>query len=130
MTSPAPKRVALVGHCRPDVYALKSALESAAPGMRIDNADDDQSLADVLPGADLLLINRILDGHFADRHGLALIRDLAPETNATLMLVSNHDDAQAEAESHGAVPGFGKAALYDAETKRRIRAALQLDEDS
>ena len=63
---------------------------------------------------DLVLINRILDRtHTA---GIDLIKELksSPATEAVpVMLVSNFDDAQSEAVSAGAVPGFGKATLSE-----------------
>jgi two-component system chemotaxis response regulator CheY len=40
------------------------------------------------------------------------------------MLVSNYADAQREAMSLGALPGFGKAGLNDASTNTRLQEIL------
>jgi hypothetical protein len=43
------------------------------------------------------------------------------------MLVSNHADAQAEAEAAGAKPGFGKAELGSSKSLEALRAILAPD---
>jgi len=116
-------RIVLVGHCGPDSYALKSAVGMAAAGSDVIFANDDAALAREAPGAALLLVNRVLDGDFADEGGIKLIGKLAG-LGAKVMLVSNYPDAQAEAERAGALPGFGKTTMYAAETKERIARAL------
>jgi CheY-like chemotaxis protein len=61
---------------------------------------------------DLVLVNRVFDGDGTP--GLDLIRAIKadPELAAVpVMLVSNHQDAHVEAQSLGALPGFGKADL-------------------
>ncbi len=40
------------------------------------------------------------------------------------MLVSNYEDAQQDAVARGALPGFGKAALRQPETRNRLAAIL------
>jgi hypothetical protein len=40
------------------------------------------------------------------------------------MLVSNYADAQQQAETAGALPGFGKSSLRTPETRERLRAVL------
>lgn len=117
------KKVVLVGHCGPDSYALRSAVGAAAPGVEVVFANDDQELAKVEGSASLLLVNRVLDGDFADTSGMSLIGRLAAR-GARVMLVSNFPEAQAEAEKAGALPGFGKKTMYAAETKVRIERAL------
>jgi len=116
-------RIVMVGHCGPDSYALKSAVGSAVPGAEVVFANDEKKLAESVKGAALLLVNRVLDGDFADDGGIELIGKLAA-TGANVMLVSNYPDAQEEAEKAGALPGFGKTTMYAAETKERIRAAV------
>lgn len=115
------KTVALVGHCGPDMFALRSAIRSALPGAEVVSVEDEKSLA--ATGADLLLVNRVLDGRFEDESGLKLIERLAGGGSA-VMLVSNFPDAQAAAEQVGAVPGFGKSELYSDQMKQRLRSAL------
>jgi CheY-like chemotaxis protein len=61
---------------------------------------------------DLVLVNRVFDGDGTS--GLDLIRAIKadPELAAIpVMLVSNYQDAQADARALGALPGFGKADL-------------------
>lgn len=119
-------RVLLVGHCTPDAFALRTALDRFADGARFESANDDDALAAVQP-SDVLLINRRLDGAFAARDGIELIRSLATGAGAPVMvLVSNFADAQAGAEAAGAAPGFGKAAMYAAESGRRLAYAVSL----
>ena len=117
------KKIVLVGHCGPDSYALRSAVSSAAPGVEVAFANDDSELAKVEAAASLLLVNRVLDGDFADESGMALISRLAAK-GAKVMLVSNFPEAHVEAEKAGALPGFGKKTMYAAETKVRLERAL------
>ena len=61
---------------------------------------------------DLVLVNRIFDGDGTP--GVDLIRAIKSEPDLAglpVMLVSNYEDAQAEAQSVGALPGFGKTDL-------------------
>jgi CheY-like chemotaxis protein len=59
-----------------------------------------------------VLVNRVLDADGSS--GLELIRALKAEEqlrDVPVLLVSNYEDAQAQAVQAGAVPGFGKAEL-------------------
>ena len=61
---------------------------------------------------DLVLVNRVFDGDGTP--GLDLIRAIKADPELAglpVMLVSNYHDAQTEAQSLGALPGFGKADL-------------------
>lgn len=116
--------VLLVGHCGPDAYMLRSAVRSALPNAEIVMVDDEATLAAKLDSANLLLVNRVLDGRFESDDGIGLIASLSPDRPARFMLVSNFADAQARAEAAGAVPGFGKSQIRSEETTRRLRAAL------
>ena len=118
--------VVLVGHCGPDSWALKSAVGSAIPGAKIESANRQRELEEVVARADLLLVNRQLDGAFDVDTGAELIRAVRASQGPKAMLISNYPEAQAEAEAAGALPGFGKTEMYAAETKRRLRAALGL----
>jgi len=42
-----------------------------------------------------------------------------------VMLVSNHPEAQTEATSLGALPGFGKSELGEAKTTQALMSALE-----
>jgi two-component system chemotaxis response regulator CheY len=122
------KRIVLVGHCGPDGFALKSALQSFAPGAVVESVGDEEAASRAALASDLLVVNRLLDGEFDVPSGVELIRQLALRgVAARLMLVSNFRDAQEEAEAAGAVPGFGKRDLYAEATRRKVRDSLGLD---
>lgn len=122
------KRIVLVGHCGPDSFALRSAMQSFVPGAVVESADDDDAAYKASLASDLLVINRLLDGDFSAASGVELIRELGLRGVASrLMLVSNHRDAQESAENAGAVPGFGKRDLYAESTRKRVRDALGLE---
>ena len=117
--------VILVGHCGPDAWALKSAVQSALPDAEVRQVDDESALGQLIEGASLLLINRVLDGSFTSSGGIELIRTLVGNGGAPkMMLVSNYEDAQADAEAAGARPGFGKTQLYDPATRDRLVQAV------
>lgn len=80
---------------------------------------------------DLVLVNRIGDRDGAP--GVALIQTLKTDPDLArvpVILVSNYESAQAEAQALGALPGFGKAELGSREAEQRIRAAFSIEEPS
>ena len=105
---------------------LKSMLGKAAPDHAVEVVNTEQDLDAVLARASLLLVNRVLDGRFPSESGIELIERLnARERNTPpMILVSNLDDAQAQAARAGAMPGFGKSELYAPETIERVREAI------
>jgi hypothetical protein len=118
-------RIALVGHCGPDAFMLRSALRSIAPEGDVVMVTSASACAAQVEHADLFLVNRVLDGDFASTSGQDLISQiLADRPEACVMLVSNFADAQAEAESRGALPGFGKNTMRSDEAKARIVSAI------
>jgi hypothetical protein len=123
------KRIVLVGHCGPDSYSLRSAVSRMVPGAAVVFANDERALAGELPTADLLLVNRLLDGEYSAATGVDLIRAVGAAGGSkrpAMMLVSNLPEAQAEAQAAGAAPGFGKRDAYSEEAGQRVRAALGL----
>jgi hypothetical protein len=123
----AAKRIVLVGHCGPDAFAIRNAMQSFAPGAIVESVSDEEAAHKASMASDLLVVNRLLDGDFTSASGVELIRDIALRgVGARLMLVSNYRDAQADAENAGAVPGFGKRDLYAESTRQRVRDALGL----
>ncbi len=115
----------LVGHCGPDMYMLRTAVERAVPGTAIETVNDAASLSVVLSKGAVLLVNRVLDGDFAGEGGIELIREVSRGDSAPIcLLISNFDDAQEDAVAAGAKPGFGKDDLYEEETARKLREAL------
>ncbi len=126
-------KVFLVGHCIPDSYALKSALRSISSSIKMERINNEQTLIDQLSEADLLLVNRVLEGRFSSENGVDLIASLASNNAVNppkMMLVSNYEDAQQHAVQAGAVPGIGKSSLYDDQTAQRIQSAFGIAEHS
>ncbi|MEM9347483.1 MAG: hypothetical protein AAGB26_12775 [Planctomycetota bacterium] len=120
------QRIALVGHCGFDSGSLSRFAEDVAPGAEVVRVNDQQSLDRVADSMTLLLVNRVLDGRFdAGRSGIDLIEAIAGHDNAgPTMLISNYEDAQAQAESAGALPGFGKSEIGDLATRQRVSEAI------
>lgn len=95
------------------------------PGADVRFVNDSPAAMRAAADGELLLVNRVLDGDFATSSGLELIRAVtASGVAGRTMLVSNFADAQQEAESAGALPGFGKGQLYSAAMRERIAAAV------
>jgi hypothetical protein len=119
------KVVLLVGHCAPDAWALASAVKSVLTNVDVRLIEDDESLRDSIADADLLLVNRVLEGGFDREAGIELIRELAAQSaGPSTMLISNYADAQADALAAGARPGFGKRQMYDPAARDRILQAV------
>ena len=124
-TASTKPRVALVGHCGPDSFALRTFIGSALPGSTIEFVNEQTDTETRLADFDALLVNRVLDGSFKTESGIELIRALATLDNApSLMLISNFADAQAEAEAAGATKGFGKSELNTDPARSALRAAV------
>jgi hypothetical protein len=120
----ASRTFVLVGHCWADRLGLKSAVEGAVPGARIEKANDMSALGGRTGSTAVLLVNRVLDGRFETESGVDLIRRLAQgEDPPTTVLVSDYPEAQAEAVAAGARPGFGKSQLHEERTARILRQA-------
>jgi CheY-like chemotaxis protein len=107
------RKIALVGHCGPDSYMLRSAVKYAVKDSEVLMITDDNALSAALSnGVGLLLVNRVLDGNFELHEGVELVRRLKssyPDTPT--MLISNYADSQKAAEEAGARPGFGKGEI-------------------
>ncbi len=122
-------RVLLVGHCGPDAYALRSALNTILPGAAVEFVGSEAELQAALSTSTLLLVNRVLDGEYATDSGIELIRGLSGSVSKPMpktMLVSNFPEAQEEAVQAGALPGFGKMKMNSEDARRKIRAAVGL----
>src|SRR5262245_23298310 len=121
------KRVLSVGQCPADDGSIRRTLERGfgAEVVAVDTADD--AVRQIRAGDfALVLVNRIFD---ADGYsGLDFIRTLRADAALAatpVMLVSNFDDAQAQAVAEGAVPGFGKASLGSSIMLVRMRKYLE-----
>jgi hypothetical protein len=120
-------RVVLIGHCGPDAYALRAAVRSQFPRGHVEMVNDAAGLEAALPVADVLLINRVLDGDFGIASGIDLIRRLAERPageRPALLLVSNFPEAHEEAAQAGAMPGFGKRQMYSPAMRESLHAAV------
>lgn len=115
--------IALVGHCRPDSFAMRSALGRYAPGAVFVDVNDSAGLASQAE-AGALLVNRVLDGRFGTGSGLELIGSLPEAQRRRATLISNLPEAQAEAVALGAVPGFGKSEMYSDKARETIEGLV------
>ena len=114
----------LIGHCGPDSFLLRNAVSRAVPGATIAVADDEEALRPHLQRDRVLLINRVLEDGFIAPNGVELIAQLTRSVaGPTMLLVSNHLDAQEMAVAAGAVQGFGKRDVHLARTAELLRAA-------
>ena len=120
------KRIVLVGHCGPDASYLRMAVARVKRDLIVSMADDERELwREIEQGAELLLLNRVLDYGFEQTEGAALIAHLRTQfPELKTMLVSNYPDAQVEAVAAGALPGFGKRELGSEKVTKLLREAL------
>jgi hypothetical protein len=126
------KRVVLVGHCGADSTYLKLAVKSGLPGGQIMTADSEAELkAALVDGADLVLVNRVVDYGFDSDEGVEIIRAFHKAFPGTrMMLVSNYPEAQAAAVEAGALPGFGKREIGSARVKALLESATATPESA
>lgn len=123
-----PTGVALVGHCGPDSWMLKSMVQRTLPNAEISMINSAEQLWSESATLQVLLINRVLEGEFPSKSGIELIRALTEKSKSSTvlqaLLISNFPDAQAEAEAVGALPGFGKSELNQPAAADKLRAAF------
>jgi two-component system chemotaxis response regulator CheY len=108
-----PKRVLSAGQCFADHSGISRVLRTAF-GAEVVAAETSREALDQLRQDEfaLVLVNRVFDADGSS--GLDLIRAIKGDDQlrgVPVMLVSNYEDAQAQATEAGAAPGFGKAAL-------------------
>ncbi len=120
------KRVLSVGQCGADHGGIARTLRQAF-GAEVVPAEGADPAVKELRQKDyaLVLVNRVFDADGGS--GVDLIRRLKSEAalaSVPVMLVSNYDDAQKEAEAAGALPGFGKASLGRPQMLERLRPYL------
>ena len=117
--------VVLVGHCSPDMFMLKTAVGRALPEASIVSVNDVDALSEYRTPETLFLVNRELDGRFHSQSGIDLISEIAQQADGPVtILISNLEDAQAQAVAAGAKPGFGKSQLYDKSTTDILSGAM------
>ena len=120
------KKVLSLGQCGADHSSIRWMLASQFDADVSAAATSEEALA-LLRQDDfaLILVNRVLD--YDGGSGLDFIDRLKHDEQfrgLPVMLVSNYEDAQQQAVARGALPGFGKSALRQAETLERLAAAL------
>ncbi len=121
------KRVLSVGQCFADHSAIARFLSDhfGATAIAVDSAGQafEQARRETFA---LILVNRVFDADGAS--GLEFIRAIKEDDglrSIPVMLVSNYEDAQAQAVRAGAVLGFGKAALSHPQASARIEPFLR-----
>ena len=104
---------------------LKTAVGRALPEASIVSVNDVDALSEYRTPETLFLVNRELDGRFHSQSGIVLIGEIAQQPDGPVMiLISNLEDAQAQAVAAGAKPGFGKSQLYDKSTTDMLTGAM------
>jgi CheY-like chemotaxis protein len=121
------KRVLSVGQCFADHSRITHVLRGAF-GAEVIGADSLRQGLEQLHQERfaLVLANRVLDADGSS--GLELIRAIKADEHlrdVPVMLVSNYEDAQAQAVQAGATPGFGKAALGQPHMLARVEPYLR-----
>jgi DNA-binding response OmpR family regulator len=120
------KRILSVGQCFADHGSITRTFQQHFQARVVSADSADEALA--LLGRDrfdLVLVNRVLD--LDQTYGMEIIKQMKANeklASTPVMLVSNHDDAQREAVSAGAVPGFGKGSLGQPQMVARVRDVL------
>jgi len=125
------RKAVLVGHCGPDAAMLRSVVTDAMPNVPVESADTAAAVAASAEEGNPLLINRVLDGEFDTDSGVELIGRLARRDQPPkLMLISNYAYARQAAIDAGALPGFGKAAIYQPAVTQHLRQIAAHSDDS
>jgi CheY-like chemotaxis protein len=121
------KRVLSAGQCFADHSSISRVLRNSFGAEVVAAGTPRQALERLRQETfALVLVNRLFDEDGSS--GLELIRAIQAEESLRaipVMLVSNYEDAQAEAIQAGAAPGFGKAALGQAHMLARVEPYLR-----
>ncbi len=120
------KSVLAIGNCSYDHRNLAAAIRAHFDAEVRAAATAEEALRHLAEASfDLVLVNRVLE---VDRScGIDLVRQIKADprhSGIAVMLISNFPDAQAEAVTAGANPGFGKKALDCPETVKRLQRHL------
>jgi len=118
--------ITLVGHCRPDIFALTAAIRGFIPSANVQTAN---TTAELESASDLYLVNRVLDGMFSTESGIELIKQL-PDGSSPAILITNIEEHAQAALDAGAHPGFGKANMRSAQAEAALKSALNMEKTS
>ena len=112
-----------VGQCVPDHMSISAYLRRkfGADTVKIDSHEEALEAVEA-GGVDLVLVNRLYDADGTP--GLPTVKAITDAGGPPVMLVSNYDDAQSQAETAGAKPGFGKGDLGTPKADERVGAVL------
>lgn len=121
------KRVLSAGQCFADHSSISRVLRGSF-GAEVVGTDTARQALELLREGSfaLVLVNRVFDADGSA--GVDLIRALKADEelrSVPVLLVSNYEDAQAEAVRAGAEPGFGKAALGQPYMLARVEKYLR-----
>ena len=116
-------KIALVGHCGPDAFALKAAIAGFVPGAQVDQLNSSVDFLGSASTYQLYCVNRVLDGTFESESGIELIRNHSAEF-PPMMLISNFPESLQEAVEAGGCEGFGKRAMRSEEARAALLNAL------
>jgi CheY-like chemotaxis protein len=120
-----PKRVLDVGNCQPDHASIKRLVSRWGAEVLQAHGAQDALAALRAGGIDLVFVNRKLDQDYSD--GIEVIRQIKADpqlADTPVMLVTNYAEHQDQAESLGALRGFGKLEFERPETLQRLEALL------
>jgi two-component system chemotaxis response regulator CheY len=123
----AGKRVLSIGNCAYDHGNIARILAHHFSAEVVPAATWEEAQRLLAQGHfDLVLVNRIFDADGSS--GLEVIRLLKSQPgtqNLPVMLISNYEEAQQQAQALGAVRGFGKASLEHGSTLELLRPYLR-----
>jgi hypothetical protein len=117
--------ILLVGHCGVDGPRLQRDISAGVPGSEVVRVNSWGDLAEWLSEgrADLLLVNREPVGF--EEEGMAIVRAVLKQCpEARVMLVSDLEEAQAEAVAAGAMRGFGKRLMGTPQLVEEVERGL------
>lgn len=113
-----------VGQCDFDHAAISRLIRSCdALALRASTAEQARQLI-AAHNPSLVLVNRIFDAD--GDSGLAFLDTLRSQfPTLKFLLVSNYEEAQAQAQEKGALPGFGKNSVRDSSVQSLISSYLK-----
>ncbi len=118
----------LAGHCGADTGILRRWVAGLVPGIEIKTCSSVAECQQLLEqdSQALAWVNRIFD--HTGESALDWMQELAASKSgflARMALITNYDDVQQQATTLGAMPGFGKSGLRNAELIQRIQATIR-----
>ena len=116
-------KVLSVGSCASDDYRMARLLQTVGADLRTAGTLQEALELAGREQFDLVLVNRIND--WDGTRGVDFIAAARKAgTRTPMMLVSDYEEAQAEAVAAGALPGFGKSQMRDAAVSDLLRRAI------